>query len=58
VHVQHAALLEEAHEPRLARDALRRALFLEPELILARSALDRLSQVLASRGGRRPETAS
>jgi chemotaxis protein methyltransferase CheR len=50
LHVQHAALLEEAHRPEQARDALRRALFLEPELTLARSALQRLSEQL---GGRR-----
>jgi len=57
LHVQHAALLEEAHQPQEARDALRRALFLEPELILARSAMDRLSQVLAARRGHHRETA-
>jgi len=58
LHVQHAALLEEAHEPGLARDALRRALFLEPELAVARSAIERLSQQLAARRGRHPQTAS
>jgi len=57
LHVQHAALLEEAHQPRLARDALRRALFLEPELAVARSALERLSHLLAARGREHPEAA-
>ena len=57
LHVQHAALLEEAHEPRMAHDALRRALFLEPELVLARSAFQRLSQALALRAELHPETA-
>ncbi|RQP22858.1 CheR family methyltransferase [Piscinibacter terrae] len=52
LHVQHAALLEEAHRPEQARDALRRALFLEPELTLARSALQRLSDQLGHRHGR------
>jgi chemotaxis protein methyltransferase CheR len=52
LHVQHAALLEEAHRPEQARDALRRALFLEPDLTLARSALQRLSEQLGHRQGR------
>jgi chemotaxis protein methyltransferase CheR len=58
LHVQHAALLEEAREPRLARDALRRALFLEPGLVVARSAIERLSKLLATRAARHPEIAS
>lgn len=52
LHVQHAGLLEQAGRPELARDALRRALFLEPELELARTALQRLCEQLGQRQGR------
>lgn len=60
LHVQHAALLEEAQQPERAREALRRALFLDPDMALARNALKRLSQAVSARPGRRRhrETAS
>jgi chemotaxis protein methyltransferase CheR len=44
LHLRHAALLEEASHPDKAREALRRALFLEPGLAEARAFLDRLTQ--------------
>lgn len=43
LHVQHAALLEESLRPQQAKEALRRALFLDPTLALAREALRRLT---------------
>ncbi|MBW8830200.1 MAG: hypothetical protein JF606_12335 [Burkholderiales bacterium] len=45
LHLQHAALLEALLRPQQARDALRRALFLDPTLVLARAALHRLTWV-------------
>jgi len=45
LHLKHAALLEALLRPQQARDALRRALFLDPTLVQARAALRRLAWV-------------
>lgn len=53
LHLHHAVLLEESHHPDKAREALRRALFLEPELVAARSFLERLTRQIEDMSPRR-----
>lgn len=58
LHLRHAQLLEAAMRPDEARDALRRALFLDPALASARAALERLALPSAPRAGGRAPTHS
>ena len=53
LHMRHAELLEAALQPERAREALRRALFLDPTLAAARDALERLTASVSPRAGGR-----